>query len=104
MTEDPQPDTENRGPGKSEVERLRDEFAEQFATMKAAYEGKISELTSSLDDLRNHNTELERALLRSATVTPAEPPAPPKSEQELYDERVAAIARKAASNLGVKEN
>lgn len=79
MTDNPQP-----APEKSEVEKLRDEFAAQFAEMKTAFESQISELKKSNDDLTSHNKELERALIRSASSDPPAPPQPAPSPEEEY--------------------
>ena len=87
MTEDPQPAPVE----KTEVEKLRDEFAEQFSTMKTAFESQIAELSKSNEELRNHNSELQRALIRNATSEPAPAPREPTPEEQrqaLVDERV----------------
>lgn len=92
MTEDPQP-----APEKSEVEKLRDEFAEQFSTMKTAFESQIAELSKSNEELRNHNSELQRALIRNATSEPA--PAPREPTPEEQHQAVVADRVKRAQEL-----
>ena len=81
---------------KSEVERLRDEFAEQFGTLKTSFEGQVAELTKQNEDLKKHNQELERALLRSAVTEKPPTPEPPKEKtpEELYKEQVDALSKK----------
>lgn len=88
---DPEPEP---SPEKTEIEKLRDEFAEQFATLKASYAAEQDRLTAELTALKSHNEELERALIRTATNPPPAPAPAPKTEKEEYDERVAAIAKR----------
>lgn len=87
MTEDPQ----NAPSEKTEVEKLRDEFAEQFSTMKTAFESQIAELSKSNEELRAHNSDLQRALIRNATSEPApqpKEPTPEEMQQKMVEERV----------------
>lgn len=96
----PTDDASGTPPQPSEVEKLRDEFAEQFATMKAAFENEIAELKKTNQAITAHNQELERALIRSA-VNDAPPSEKPKekTEAELYDEKIQALAKKAIERL-----
>lgn len=88
-------------PQSSEVEKLRDEFAEQFNTMKTAFESQIAELKKTNEAITAHNKELERALIRSAVNDPA-PPSPEakvKTEAEIYQEKVEALAKRAIERM-----
>ena len=75
-------------PEKSEIERLRDEFTEQFSAMKTSFQGQVDELSAQNEALKKHNQELERALLRSAVSPEPAPPSPEKTEEEKYKEEV----------------
>jgi len=92
----PQPNPSADPKQKSEVERLRDEFAEQFGTLKSSFEGQVAELTKQNEDLKKHNQDLERALLRSAVTEKQPNPEPPKEKtpEELYQEEVQALSKK----------
>lgn len=92
----PQPNPSADPKQKSEVERLRDEFAEQFGTLKTSFEGQVAELTKQNEDLKKHNQELERALLRSAVTEKQSTPEPPKEKtpEELYKEQVDVLSKK----------
>lgn len=76
------------------VEVLRDEFKKEFDTLKAAFEAELKKISTENEALKAQNTDLQRALIRSATVTQA-PEEKPKTEEELYRERVASLAEKA---------
>ena len=75
------------------IQSLRDEFAEQFATLKQSFESQLSERDETITKLKEENDSLHRALVRSAMTTPATP-APVKTEQDIYNERVQALAEK----------
>lgn len=97
MTEDNTPPAETTGTPqqKSEVEKLRDEFTEQFSTTKAAFEKEIAELKASNAALSAHNKELERALIRTTVTDPPAPQPTEKTEKEKYEEYINALAKKA---------
>ena len=96
MTEEPkktdEPKTDENK--KSDVEQLRDEFTAQFATMKKSFESELSALKTENTALKADNDELKRALVRSA-INPAPAPAEqPKTDEELYKEKIDACAKR----------
>ena len=78
------------------IEQLRNEFAEQFNSLKTSFESSIKEKDDLIEQLQSHNKELERALIRSAVH---DPPAPQKSEQDIYNDKVKALADKTLSYM-----
>ena len=78
----------------SEIEKLRNEFQEQFATLKTSFESELKTKADENAALKKENEDLHRALVRSAQLPPQEVPVQ-KTEQELYQERISAIAAKS---------
>ena len=78
----------------SEIEKLRNEFQEQFATLKTSFESELKKSTDENAALRKENEELHRALVRSAQLPPQQTPVQ-KTEQEIYAERINALAAKS---------
>ena len=94
MTDDTNvPDTETKDP----IQTLRDEMAEQFATLKQSFESQISERDSQITKLKEENDSLHRALIRSAMTTP--PAETPKTEEQLYTEQVQELADKTLQKM-----
>ena len=92
MTEESVPESSSEQP--SEIEKLRNEFQEQFATMKASFESELTKSTEEITRLTKENEELHRALVRSAQLPPAEVPVQ-KTEEDLRAEFVKKYAEKA---------
>lgn len=85
---------------KSEIEKLRDEFQEQFNTIKTSYEKTAADLKESNDKLSKENEELRRALIRNTSMgTPSGEPPKQKTEEELYQEKIAALSKKSLELL-----
>lgn len=78
----------------SEIEKLRNEFQEQFNTMKTTFAAELEKSTSEIQRLQKENEDLHRALVRSAQLPPAEAPVQ-KTEEEIYKENVAKWAAKS---------
>ena len=78
----------------SEIEKLRNEFQEQFSTLKTSFETELNKHKEENEALRKENESLHRALVRSAQLPPEKAPVQ-KTEEEIYQEKVAAIAAKA---------
>lgn len=98
MSEQSEPPTGQEGQEKTSVESLRDEFRKQFDEMKTSFDSEIQKLKKENEDLKLQNNELNRALVRSATVP--EPEAPkPKTEEELYRERVEELAKRTLERM-----
>ena len=84
---------------KSDVEKLRDEFTAQFVTLKQSFESELTALKTENTSLKETNDELRRALVRSAT-TPAPAPAEnPKTEEELYQEKIADLSKRTLERM-----
>ena len=92
MTDQEQPAEISEQP--SEIEKLRNEFQEQFATLKTSFESELKKSTEENAALRKENEELHRALVRSAQLPPQQVPVQ-KTEQEIYSERINALAAKS---------
>ena len=78
----------------SEIEKLRNEFQEQFATLKTSFESELKKSSEENAALRKENEELHRALVRSAQLPPQQTPVQ-KTEHEIYAERINALAAKS---------
>lgn len=87
------PDVQNDDP----IQKLRDEMAEQFATLKQSFESELSERDSQITKLKEENDSLHRALIRSAMTTP--PTEVPKTEEQLYSEQVQELADKTLQKM-----
>lgn len=92
MTDQEQPVETSEQP--SEIEKLRNEFQEQFATLKTSFESELKKSTEENAALRKENEELHRALVRSAQLPPQQTSVQ-KTEQEIYAERINALAAKS---------
>lgn len=85
-------------PTENPVASLRDEFRKEFDTLKASFESELKALKTENESLKSQNTDLQRALIRSATVP--ETPAPvPKTEEQLYAEQIDALAKKTLERM-----
>lgn len=94
MSQEEQDSSLNSATEKSEVEKLRDDFTEQFSALKSSFDASTKEKDAKIEELMKHNEELQRALIRNATLgTPQEQPKE-KTEEELYQERIASLAKK----------
>ena len=78
------------------IEQLRNEFAEQFTALKESFEQSSQQKDEEIAQLKSHNKELERALIRSAVH---DPPAPQKTEQDIYSDKVKELADKTLSYM-----
>lgn len=72
---------------------LRNEFAEQFAELKASFEASNKEKDEIIQQLKEQNQGLQRALVRSATTDPPIEKKEP-TEEEVYAERVKSLAER----------
>ena len=93
MTDEPSNPTESQEQV-SEIEKLRNEFQEQFATLKTSFESELAKSKEENSALKKENEDLHRALVRSAQLPPQQAPVQ-KTEEELYAERISAIAAKS---------
>lgn len=80
----------------SEIASLRDEFQTQFDAMKQAFEQSSKEKDEEIAALKENNTQLKAALLKSTfTERPAEEAPKEKSQEELYAEQVDKLYQKS---------
>ena len=84
---------------KSDVEKLRDEFTAQFATLKQSFETELTALKTENTSLKETNDELRRALVRSATTPAPAPAEKPKTEEELYQEKIADLSKRTLERM-----
>lgn len=85
-------------PAENPVASLRDEFRKEFDTLKASFEAELKTLKAENESLKSQNTDLQRALIRSATV-PENPAPAPKTEEQLYAEKIDALAKKTLERM-----
>ena len=85
-------------PAENPVASLRDEFRKEFDTLKATFEAELKALKTENESLKSQNTDLQRALIRSATV-PENPAPAPKTEEQLYAERIDALVKKTLERM-----
>lgn len=83
---------------RSEIEKLRDEFTEQFATLKTSYEKTAAEQKETIEKLTKENQDLQRALIRSVTIDP-QPASHEPTPEELYQERIKKYSKKSLEIL-----
>ena len=84
---------------KSDVEKLRDEFTAQFTTLKQSFESELTALKTENTSLKETNDELRRALVRSATTPAPAPAEKPKTEEELYQEKIANLSKRTLERM-----
>ena len=96
MTDEPNPPAPAE---KSDVEKLRDEFTAQFTTLKQSFESELTALKTENTSLKETNDELRRALVRSATTPAPAPAEKPKTEEALYQERIADLAKRTLERM-----
>lgn len=75
------------------VVTLRDEMNAQFAELKASFEATLKEKEELITQLKEQNTGLQRALVRSAVMDPPKVETP-KTEEELYNEEVERLTKR----------
>ena len=79
---------------RSEIEKLRDEFTAQFATLKTSYEKTAAEQKETIEKLTKENQDLQRALIRSVTLDP-QPASKEPTAEELYQKRIDELSKKS---------
>ena len=90
---DPQSEPSKTDPEISPIEKLRSEFQEQFSTLQANFTKELETLKTKNEVLEKENSELHRALIRSA-VTPSPTPEPEKTPEQIYEDKINAIAKR----------
>ena len=77
---------------------LRDEMNAQFNEMKESFKAEMSEKDELISQLKEQNTGLQRALVRSAVVDPPKQEVV-KTEEELYQDKIDALAKKTLAYM-----
>lgn len=75
------------------VVALRDEMNAQFAELKSSFEATLKEKEELISQLKEQNTGLQRALVRSAVMDPPKVEEP-KTEEDLYREEVERLSKR----------
>ncbi len=83
------------------IAQLRDEFALQIGALKTSFEEANKKLEEENNSLKQQNENLQRALIRSATVPDEHHVADPPSEEEIYRKKIEDIANKALKQVKI---
>lgn len=75
-------------------ETLRNEMQAQYNSLKESFEHSNLEKDELIAQLKSQNEDLQRALVRSAFTVP-QPSEQPKTEEQLYQDKINAILDKA---------
>ena len=80
MTDEPTPD--------NPYEQLKSEMQAQYNELKSAFEASTKEKDDLIAELKQSNQDLQRALLRSAFTEGPSQPAPEKTPEQEYEEKI----------------
>ena len=94
MTEDPQTATD----ASELIAQLRDEMQAQYNELKASTEQVIEAQKAQIEKLEAEKAGLQAALVKSATAPAPEAPKE-KTEEEIYREKVEALAQKGLADM-----
>ncbi len=83
------------------IAQLRDEFASQIGALKTSFEEANKKLEEENNSLKQQNEDLQRALIRSATVPDEHHVAEPPSEEEIYRKKIEDIANNALKQVKI---
>ena len=75
------------------VVALRDEMNAQFNELKQSFEASLKEKDELIAQLKEQNTGLQRALVRSAVMDPPKAEEP-KTEEQLYADEVERLSKR----------
>ena len=81
-------------PADDAISKLRNEFQEQFNTLKETFDAENKKNLDTISKLTKENEDLHRALVRSAHPPP-EQTAKEKTPEEIYQEKILALADKS---------
>ncbi len=109
MTEEiktpPEQSKKETPPSDDAISKLRDEFQKEFSTLKETFETENKKNLETISKLTKENEDLHRALVRSAQLPPEQKPQE-KTEQEIYQEKIAELSKKSIAyekyNRGLK--
>lgn len=90
--------TETQSAAVNPVEALKAEFQTQFEALKAEFNDQLNQLKSENESLRTQNNDLNRALVRSS-LAPAPKEPEPKTEEQLYRERIDELAKRTLDRM-----
>ena len=86
-------------PEESEImASLRDEMSAQFSEMKASFEASVREKDAEIEQLKEQNKGLQRALVRSAVMEPPRQEIP-KTQEQKYAEHICDLAGKTLNYM-----
>ena len=86
-------------PEESEImASLRDEMSAQFSEMKASFEASVREKDAEIEQLKEQNKGLQRALVRSAVMEPPRQEIP-KTQEQKYAEHIGDLAAKTLNYM-----
>ena len=86
-------------PEESEImASLRDEMSAQFSEMKASFEAGVREKDAEIEQLKEQNKGLQRALVRSAVMEPPRQEIP-KTREQKYAEHIGDLAGKTLNYM-----
>lgn len=86
-------------PEESEImASLRDEMSAQFSEMKASFEASVREKDAEIEQLKEQNKGLQRALVRSAVMEPPRQEIP-KTQEQKYAEHIGGLAVKTLNYM-----
>ena len=69
-------------------EQLKSEMQAQYNELKSAFENSTKEKDELIAQLQKSNQDLQRALLRSAFTEGPSQPAPEKTPEQEYEEKI----------------
>lgn len=98
MTDEPTPTPSPESDESDLIKSLRDEMQTQYNTLKEAMDSALKERDDTIATLMKEKQNLQNALVVSATTPRVEEP-PPKTEEELYAERIDALAKRTLTRM-----
>ena len=98
MTEEPPAPKEEKD-SSDLIAQLRDDFAAQISELKQSTDALIEAQKKQIEQLEADKKGLQAALVKSATSAPPVEAPRPKTEEEIYNEKVEALAKKGLEDM-----
>ena len=99
MTEEPPAPTKEEKDSSDLIAQLRDDFAAQISELKQSTDALIEAQRKQIEQLEADKKGLQAALVKSATSAPPAEAPKPKTEEEIYNEKVEALAKKGLEDM-----
>ena len=99
MTEEPPASTKEEKDSSDLIAQLRDDFAAQISELKQSTDALIEAQRKQIEQLEADKKGLQAALVKSATTTPPAEAPKPKTEEEIYNEKIEALAKKGLEDM-----